>query len=85
MSDQPAHQTKKIHNLTVTIDRELCIGAGTCTALAPHAFLVDAEGKVLFGETPEKDTVDAITQAAQGCPVLAIRVANETGQQIAPK
>ncbi len=85
MSDQAPRQTKQIQNLSVTIDRNLCIGAGTCTAMAPHAFIVDGEGKVLFGEQPEQDSVDAVIQAAQACPVFAIIIQNEKGQQIVPK
>lgn len=85
MSDQLIRQTKQVHQISVTIDRALCIGAATCTAIAPHAFSLDGEGKVLFGERPDQDSAESIIQAAQACPVFAIVVQNEKGQQIVPK
>jgi ferredoxin len=57
----------------VTIDRELCMGSGLCTTYAPSSFTQDAEAKVVLTDPPGDD-LEALTTAAEACPMGAIRV-----------
>jgi metal-sulfur cluster biosynthetic enzyme/ferredoxin len=64
-------------NLRIEIDRDLCIGAASCSIIAPQTFILDDQGKVDFtdGEFDDKDT---ITMAAESCPVRAITLIEES-------
>ena len=66
------------------IDRDLCIGAATCVALAPKAWALDDEAKAIILDTTEEETDDALMEAAKGCPVMAIFITDENGKQIYP-
>jgi len=68
----------------MTIDRNLCIGAATCVALAPKAYTLDSEAKAVFLETAAEENDESLLAAARGCPVMAIIVKDETGKQIFP-
>jgi len=69
---------------TIKVDRNLCIGAASCVALAMKTFGLDDENKAIVldenGDVPE-----AIRLAAESCPTKAIiLVDDETGQQEYP-
>ena len=68
--------------MKITIDRDLCIGAGTCTVVAPKTFYLDDELKAVVKD-PEGDNKDTIIEAAKVCPVFAI-ILEEDGKQIYP-
>lgn len=76
----------------IKIDRDLCIGAGTCVVLAPDTFELDDELKAVLKkgdkQSPEvvegQDSEEDILAAAKSCPVLAITLADENGKQIYP-
>lgn len=74
-----------IRNLKVRVDRDLCIGAATCAAVAPKAFHVDHEAKAIVLDTADQETDDAIIEAAKACPVAAIIIENEKGEKVFPK
>lgn len=78
------NETKTVRNYTMTIDRNLCIGAATCVALAPRAYELDSEAKAVFLETASEETDESLLQAAKGCPVMAIIIKDQTGNQIFP-
>ena len=68
----------------VTIDRNLCIGAGSCVAIAPKVFALDSEAKaILLPTAGEEDDVNTL-EAAKACPVAAIIIQDETGKQVFP-
>ncbi len=75
----------KIHNLNVKVDRDLCIGAGTCAAVASKTFALDEYDKSILIDSAGEDTDQQIIEAAQSCPVLAIIIENEKGERIFPK
>lgn len=53
------------------VNREKCIGCGTCPALAGNTFKMDEEGKaVVFNEAG--DDPETIKMAVDACPVNAI-------------
>lgn len=66
------------------IDRDLCIGAATCIALAPKAWALDDEAKAIILDTSGEESDDALLEAAKGCPVMAIFITDENGKQIYP-
>ncbi|MBI2611544.1 ferredoxin [Candidatus Gottesmanbacteria bacterium] len=75
---------QKIRKLTVAIDRNLCIGAASCIAVAPKAFNLDNEAKAIFLPTAEEESSETILDAAKACPVAAIIIKDENGKQIFP-
>lgn len=75
---------KKVNNVTVTIDRDLCIGAATCLAIVPEVFELDNEAKAILLEGSPDVTQDAIVDAARACPTSAISVLDETGNSLFP-
>jgi ferredoxin len=75
---------RKIRNFTMRIDRDLCIGAATCVALAPKAWALDDEAKAIILDTTEEETDNALLEAAKGCPVMAIFITDDTGKQLYP-
>jgi len=74
-----------IGKLTVTVDRNLCIGAATCIAVAPQTFILDDEAKAIILETAQKETADTIIESAKACPVAAIIITDETGKKVFPE
>ena len=68
----------------VKIDRDLCIGAASCVAVAPGAFELDSEGKAVIKKKDGTQTSDFVNytdindnegnilNAAKSCPVNAI-------------
>ncbi len=78
----------------IQYDRNGCIGAGVCAAVAPDHWVMNQDGKadlvnakqVSDGqfelEIDEKD-LEINKQAAEGCPAVVIKIVNkETGEKI---
>lgn len=84
MDNSDPKVTRKVRNWTMRIDRDLCIGAATCVALAPKAWALDDEAKAIILDTTEEESDTALLDAAKGCPVMAIFITDETGKQIYP-
>lgn len=68
----------------IEVDRELCIGAASCIAIAPDLFELDAENKAVVkpGSTA---TDEQILNAAKVCPVLAIYLYGKDGKRLYPE
>ena len=81
------------------VDRNLCIGAASCVAVAPSIFELDPENKAVLrrknqpptsDETKREDLEDqaiddeTILLAAKSCPTQAIIVFDEDGNQMYP-
>jgi len=69
--------------MKIEIKRDICIGAATCTALAPEVFELDEEMKSAVKD-PHGHDDHTIMEAAQSCPTLAIYIYDDAGQQIFP-
>ena len=69
--------------VTIEVDRELCFGAGDCVDSAPDVFQLDAEGKSVVVD-PDGADLDGLLVAAGNCPVNAITVTADGGEQIYP-
>ena len=75
---------RDISGRRVRIDRTLCIGSGNCTNIAPEIFVIREDNIVDFQEeTPDIDA-GRLEEAAYLCPVDALIVEDENGEQIVP-
>jgi ferredoxin len=71
------------NRIAVEIDRHLCFGFGDCVDTLPDVFELDDEDKARLID-PDAASVDEIAEAAQNCPVDAIIVTDEQGNQLYP-
>jgi len=67
----------------IVVDRDLCIGAAPCVTVAPGVFQLDDENKAYVVD-PNGADAETILLAAQACPVQAIFLYDENGNQIYP-
>ena len=68
----------------VEIDRNACIGAATCVAIASNIFELDSENKAIILEK-EWDNDETLMASAQSCPVMAIILKDKvTGKVLFP-
>ena len=81
--------------IRIVYDREGCIGAGVCAAIADKVWVMNDDGKadLIDGtkngdrwerEIDERD-LEVNKQAAEGCPALVIHLLKENGDKIFPK
>ena len=77
------NSTKEVNGLKITVDRDICIGAGSCELLAPDVFGIDNENKVFIKDNFNTDE-ETIKQAAMSCPVLAI-ILEKDGVKVWPE
>lgn len=93
----PDEQPKKIAKIVV--NRDLCIGAGTCVASAREVFELDDENKAVIllkggvknsgpaqkSELQNEGVSDeTLLAGAQSCPTAAIFLYDENDEQIFP-
>ncbi len=64
--------------VSVRVDRDRCIGCGTCVALAPRVMALGAEGKAIVTATPLQWS-PADGDFVQHCPTEAITVQLQDG------
>jgi ferredoxin len=69
--------------MKVTIDRSLCVGISNCVAVAPTVFQLDEENKAKVLDITSA-TEDKLMSAAESCPVNAIIVEDDQGNQVYP-
>lgn len=69
----------------IWVDRNLCIGAATCIAVSPKAYVLDKEAKAVILDTIDEDTIENIIESAKACPVAAIIIEDAQGNRIFPK
>jgi len=79
-----AADERRVRGLRIRIDRELCVGFADCIEGAPEAFRLDEESVVIFTE-PERVERGRLLAACDACPVDALTVWDETGEQIVPE
>lgn len=83
--DTPAEQPHRAENVArVVIDRELCIGAASCIAVAPEAFELDGENIAVTKPLWSTLTDEQLLNAAKACPVAAILLYGRDGKKIYP-
>lgn len=74
---------RQVGGLRIRIDRELCVGFGDCVSGAPEAFQLDDEGLAVFLQ-PEAVERERLLAACEACPVDALSVWDEAGEQVVP-
>ena len=74
---------RRVGELTVTIDRLLCVGFGDCIEEAPEAFEFDDEGIAIL-TNPQDVARERLLRACELCPVDAITVTDAGGRQLVP-
>ena len=84
MGDDDLKVKRKIRGIEMRIDRDLCIGAATCIAIAPKAWVLDDEAKAVILDTAEEETDETLLEAAKGCPVMAIFITDSDNKQLFP-
>ncbi|KJY32089.1 MULTISPECIES: ferredoxin [Streptomyces] len=64
--------------MRISVDRDVCIGAGQCVLAAPEVFTQDDDGlsEVLPGREDGHGSA-MVREAARACPVSAITVREE--------
>jgi ferredoxin len=80
MSDD---EERVVGDLRIRIDRGLCVGFGDCVTAAPGAFQLDDESIVIF-VAPEAVDRAQLLEACRACPVDALTVWDEAGEQLVP-
>lgn len=71
------------HGLRLYIDRSLCVGFGDCVDVAPEAFQLDEENIAILVD-PDRVDRARLLKACDACPVDAITVWDENGEQVVP-
>lgn len=64
--------------IQVEVERDLCIGSGTCVRLAPGTFRLDSDWISVVLESGCTDISD-LQKAAEACPTDAIRLRDVPG------
>jgi ferredoxin len=72
-----------VASLRVRIDRTLCVGFGDCVKESPEAFVLDEENVVIF-VAPDSVPREVLLRACASCPVDALTVWAEDGNQLVP-
>jgi len=70
---------------TVEVNRDLCIGAAPCTAIASGTFGLDDGNKAVILSTADEEAAETVLDAARACPVGAITVRDENGTLLFPE
>ncbi len=69
--------------MKVRVDRDLCIGIGNCVAMSPTVFQLDSQNKAKVLD-PSSVSEDKLMSAAESCPVNAVIVEDDQGNQLYP-
>ncbi len=56
----------------IILDSELCIGCGSCEAIAPEHFVLEDDGKSHIKKQYSDEDKEIIAEAINSCPVKAI-------------
>ena len=69
--------------MKIRIDRSLCEGLGNCVVVGPEVVKLDNENKAVIVDT-SKASDDKLMEIAESCPLNAIIVEDEKGNQVYP-
>ncbi len=67
----------------IVVDRDKCQGIAACVGAAPDVFEIDSEGKAVVIEGGAASD-DVVLNAAEACPLEAIILYDENGEQVYP-
>lgn len=77
-------QERRVGDLRIEIDRNLCVGFGDCIEVAEAAFELDDDGIAVFREGIDAVDRETLLAACDECPVDAITVFDPAGKQLVP-
>jgi ferredoxin len=60
--------------MKTTVDKDLCLGCGLCADLCPEVFQMEEDKAVAKVDQVPAGAEDACRDAAQQCPVEAIKI-----------
>ena len=69
--------------MKVKVDRDMCTGIGNCVVVAPTVFKLDEQNKAVVLD-PGTVSKDKLVEAAESCPMEAITVIDDNGEQLYP-
>lgn len=69
--------------MKVRVDRDVCIGASNCVAVAPTVFKLDDSNTAVVMD-PATVAEDTLWEAAESCPVGAVILEDDQGTQLYP-
>jgi ferredoxin len=75
---------RTIGDLTVRIDRLVCVGFEDCVVRAPTVFRLDGDGIAIFTESAGPVDPDQLIEACRACPVDALTVIDSDGKTLVP-
>jgi ferredoxin len=61
---------------TVVVDRDACMGTGTCMVYAPGTLEFDADGKATL-RPDHTEHIEAVRAAVEACPTSALRIVGD--------
>jgi ferredoxin len=76
-------EERVIGDITIRVDRSICVGFAHCIDEAPDAFLLGDENLVHFNE-PQRVDRELLIAACEACPVAALSVVDASGEQLVP-
>ncbi len=56
------------------VDQDTCTGCGLCAQTCPEVFQMEADKAKVLGEAIPEESLECSKEAAQGCPVEAIKI-----------
>jgi ferredoxin len=72
-----------IGDLTIRVDRTMCVGFAHCIDEASEAFELSDDNLVRFNQ-PEGVDRERLIAACEACPVSALSVVTASGEQLVP-
>lgn len=69
--------------MKVKLDRDLCTGVGNCVVIAPGVFKLDDQNKAVILD-PNSADKKTLLDAATNCPMEAITIIDDNGEQLFP-
>jgi len=75
---------RKVSDFSIKIERPTCIGSKNCIKAAPNLFELDDEQICSFKENTEGVSQELIVEACSVCPVNALYVDDQNGNQLVP-
>jgi ferredoxin len=60
--------------MKASVDKTLCIGCGLCAEVCPLVFQMEGDQAVVKVETVPPEAEDACRDAAEQCPVEAVKI-----------
>lgn len=68
----------------IVVDRQACIGAGSCVVVTDELFQLD-DGNLAYVVDPDSHDQETIKLSAESCPVLAVHLYDKDGKKVFPE